>query len=243
MQMKKMLPVLACALATSPALALNITFEYDASDSFFTSERLGAIGWAASVYEGYITNDVNLVVALDSSSDTDFLAWGGPYWIPGAISFQDDWEGVVTFSNAWNWYSGTDESFTDVDLFSVALHELGHVLGVGILESWESHISGDFFYGANVVGVYGSPVPVESDGGHWLEGTQSTLPGTGILQTAAFTPSIMYGERQYLTSLDLAGLADIGWSISAIPEPEMLYLLLSGLGIVGLAARRRRRSI
>jgi len=43
--------------------------------------------------------------------------------------------------------------------------------------------------------------------------------------------------------LDLAGLQDIGWGVSTIPEPETLYMLLSGLAIVGLRARRHRRAV
>ncbi|MCL2162195.1 MAG: matrixin family metalloprotease [Betaproteobacteria bacterium] len=239
MHMKKMLPVLACALISSPALALDIVFTYDDNSGFFTNERRDALERAASVYESYITNGLNVFVSLDSTTDTGALAWGGTSII---ADFETDWTGKITFNEGSDWYSGADESFSGIDLFSVALHELGHVLGVGIVDTWTNKVSGDYFYGANAVGLYGSPVPVDATGEHWITGTESTLPGTLTWQIASYDPFFTDGQRLYLTDLDLAGLQDIGWSVSTIPEPGTLYLLLSGLAIVGLRARRHRRT-
>ena len=240
MQMKKMLSVLACALISSPALAVDIVFLYDENNSFFTEERLGALERAASAYESYITNDLNIIVTLDSEADMSALARGGTSIV---ANFQNDWKGTITFSEDHTWYSGIDESFSGIDLYSVAIHELGHVLGVGIVNTWRNLVSGNHFYGENATSVYGGPVPLDAAGAHWLAGVESTLPGTETWQQPSYTPALLWGTRQYLTDLDLAGLADIGWSVSSVPEPEMLYLLLSGLGIVGLAARRHRRTV
>jgi len=242
MQMKRVLPILACALVSSPALALDIIFEYDDSNAFFTDERRDALERAASFYEDYITNNLNVIVTLDTTVDTStLLAWGGTSDI---ANFQYDWIGGITFNESPNWYSGTSENFSGYDFFSVTLHELGHILGVGIVDTWMTHVSEGYFYGENAVNVYGGRVPVTASGDHWLDGTKSTLPGTETWQVTSYDPYFSDGQRLYLTDLDLAGLQDIGWSVaSSVPEPEMLYMLLAGLGIVGLGTRRRRRIV
>jgi len=288
MQMKKMLPVLACALVSSPALALNFIFEYDADSNFFTDERRAAIERAASVYERHITNDLNVFVFLGSSQQEGSFAHSGGKpsqgwlesrtleeiamsWeeIPSVANFQDNWMGFIFFNEAsdegmFSFYSGTDESFSGIDIYTTALHELGHVLGFGSVDTWWNNVSGDYFYGKNAVDSYGGPVPLfahdfvdarfehwlpgEGLGTLWIDGTEfvipnggveSTLLGTEIRQPSVYGPTFGEGTRLHLTDLDLAGLQDIGWA-TAVPEPATMYMLLSGLGIVGLGVRRRR---
>jgi len=255
----KVVALLVSGLLSSPALALNISFAYDASNEFFTEERLNAIERAASVYEGYITNDLNLTVSLLTRADNSALAWGGSGFgtvtkdgkstlIPhfSTVTFSDGWGCENEVCKSWEWYSGTDEGFRGYDVFSVMVHELGHVLGIGTAGLWANQVSDGYFYGENAVAVYGGPVPLalyDTRYVHWAVGVMSTLPGTDTWQRTSYDPFIPYGQRQYLTDLDLAGLKDIGWTIStvsAVPEPEMLYMLLSGLGIVGALARRQR---
>jgi hypothetical protein len=62
-----------------------------------------------------------------------------------------------------------------------------------------------------------------------------------LWQETLMDPSTPRGTRELLTDLDLAGLADIGWQVTAVPEPGSAHLLLAGLGVLG-ALRWQQRS-
>ncbi len=154
------------------------------------------------------------------ASGTDFAPWGG------AISFDRD----------SNWYfdpdTTTDEPFSGFDFYSVALHELGHVLGYGTAPSWTNQVSSGLFTGASSTALYGGDVPLAGGEAHWQDGLLS-----GGLETA-MDPTIAAGVRKRFSSLDLAGLADIGWEVAAIPLPAPLFLLAALLPL--LFTRRTR---
>ncbi|WP_317704651.1 peptidase M10A and M12B matrixin and adamalysin [Methylomarinovum caldicuralii] len=154
------------------------------------------------------------------------LGQGGPSWFEGnnppRTASSNEFEpalGVITFNNAFNnWYIDNDpsttESFSGYDFYSVALHEIGHVMGIGTAPSWNAQIQNGRFTGTQAVNVYGGNVPLTSDGGHWAEGTQSTA--NGQTQEAAMDPTIANGQRKQLTDLDWAALDDIGWNVKDI---------------------------
>ena len=160
---------------------------------------------------------------------------------PTATDFAP-WGGSITFDTDSTWYFDTDpsttEAFSGNDFYSVALHELGHLLGLGIADSWYANISsvGNVFTGTASVASYGSPVPLTSTGSHWANGTTSLVGG--VSQEAAMDPSITTGTRKVFTDLDNAALADIGWQVSAVPVPPAIWLF--GSGVLTLFGLRRR---
>lgn len=165
--------------------------------------------------------------ATSGPSATDFAPWGGQ----------------ITFNNTTNWYfdsnPSTTEAFSGNDFYSVALHEISHLLGIGTADSWKNKISGDNFTGANAVASFGGNVPLVPDLAHWQEGTPSTV--MGVTQEAMMDPTLTIGTRKLPTQLDLAALKDVGWQVTAVPLPSAVWLF--GSALFAFAGLRRRQSI
>ena len=119
------------------------------------------------------------------------------------------WGGSIAFDSTQNWFYGqsTDGLTSNkLDFYSVATHELGHVLGIGTSNQWNSLSSGGTFHGSNAMSVYGGAVPLGPDGAHWAHGL--TVGG----QAVSLDPSLTYGQRVNWSSLDAAALRDLGWA-------------------------------
>jgi hypothetical protein len=133
----------------------------------------------------------------------------------GVLSGSDfaRWGGAITFSSTaiWN-FNSTAPTSGQNDFLSVAVHELGHVFGVGTADSWKNKLSGGVFTGANVRAAHGgTSVAVDGSGGHFASGVKSTL--NGLAADVVMQPSITVGKRRQFTRLDYAALADIGWQV------------------------------
>ena len=87
--------------------------------------------------------------------------------------------------------------------------------------------------------LHGGPVPLASGAGHWASGIQSAINGVGSFETA-MDPEIVNGVRKPFTDLDWAALQDIGWQVTAIPEPHTWMTMLAGIALLGIAMGRRR---
>lgn len=182
----------------------------------------GSGSWSASGSPGFLQN-VRTRGQTGVDSDTDYSLWGG------FISFNKDYA---------NWFfdptPATSNDISGIDFYSVVVHELAHVLGFGIADSWDHWVSGTTFDGPNTPAT-----ALTSDRAHWAQGTTSPINGVGSFE-AALDPNITNGTRKELTDLDWNGLRDVGWQVAAVPEPETWATLLAGLGLVGAVTRRRR---
>ena len=108
-----------------------------------------------------------------SGSEAGFGGFGG-YSISGTQAWLNTveyaghsgfapWGGSITFDSDQNWHFGSSTAGLDsneLDFYSVAVHELGHVLGIGTAPQWENQVSGGAFRGGNATSVYGGAVPV-----------------------------------------------------------------------------------
>jgi hypothetical protein len=122
------------------------------------------------------------------------------------------WGGALTFDTVGtNWHFGATTSGLDSnesDFRSVAMHELGHMLGVGG-KVWSSLVSNGNFIGANAKAAYNNRVvPVNGGRDHFAEGIKSN----GL--EVAMDPSLTQGTRKFFSKLDFAALKDIGWQVS-----------------------------
>lgn len=126
------------------------------------------------------------------------------------------WGGSVAFDWDTNWYVGqatTGLTPNKMDLFSVAVHELVHLLGFsGSQPSYANLAPGSTFNGAIAKSVNGGVTPTVT-GSHWLNMTSKVGIG-GTSQTALMDAGLPSGVRRRVTLLDWAALDDLGWSLA-----------------------------
>ena len=126
--------------------------------------------------------------------------------------------GNITFDTVGtNWFFGrtsSGRSGSQSDFLSVAVHELGHVLGInsGNL-SWTRFISGGVFNGPAVKAANnGRAVGVAPGNGHFAEGVKTD----GL--EVSMDPTITTGTRKFFGKIDFAALTDIGWNVGTVND-------------------------
>ncbi|MBF2078685.1 MAG: pre-peptidase C-terminal domain-containing protein, partial [Synechococcales cyanobacterium T60_A2020_003] len=124
----------------------------------------------------------DLLVFVGTGQTGGGLAVGGPFgsWTVGSSldtrfngSDFEPWTGDISFNPNVNWFfDSTPDTAGDIprnanDFFSVAVHELGHVLGIGTSDALDRLISNAQFTGVNSKALNnGNPIPLVADGGH-----------------------------------------------------------------------------
>jgi hypothetical protein len=139
---------------------------------------------------------------------TDFGPMGG------TITFNDD-------PSEFQWHfsdSTTGLESKEFDFITVAMHEILHLLGVGISVSWNDQVNDVRQFTGPAARLVGSPtnpnLELDATEAHWKSGTKSTW--NGKVQEALLAPGIFPGRRAFVTALDRAVLRDLGWE-DALP--------------------------
>ena len=189
-------------LNTNPTIAQNVIKVYVGGYAL-PSGQLGfggpnAAGASGTTQAWFDTVFGRGQTPANASAPTDYGPWGGS----------------ISFSNTANWnfsVISAPTSGSQSDFLSTALHELGHVMGVGTAGSFTTLSSGLTFTGPKATAAYGGTVPL-ANSSH-LGAINSTVTGADV-QQVEMSPSLLQGTRKYLTALDWAALDDLGWDLA-----------------------------
>ena len=105
-------------------------------------------------------------------------------------------------------------------MYSTAIHELGHVLGFGLADSFKALLNGrgtatPTFVGVQADALYGKPVPIEPQiEGHWDKDVLYQGKPTSM---DPFSDGP--GVRTDFSALDYAGFDDFGWDRTTTSPP------------------------
>lgn len=145
-----------------------------------------------------------------AAEKTDF----GP--LGGKIAFNNDFD-------QFQWHFGLSTEGLEpqeFDFITVAMHELLHIMGIGVAPSFAAQVDArSRFTGPEATAVSSSTNPnlqLDAEEFHFAAGTKSVW--NGELQEALLAPGIFPGVRAYPTLLDRAVLRDIGWEEALVGD-------------------------
>ena len=137
----------------------------------------------------------------------------------------EPWLGTIEFNvNAVDrfFFDSTPYTVGDIpsnkqDFLSLSLHEIGHILGIGIAPAFERQVSDGKFTGSTAVALNGGEaIALDEDLDH-IENNFSLDEDSDALLDKSF----IFGERNLPTNLDLAILDDIGYDITPYDRTQV----------------------
>jgi len=188
---------------------------------------------------GTFTPDGNLVDELNSGSTA----------IPGWTTINGTQTAWIMNGNPWNISAAQGSFFLDLTGYSDSGKFGGVSQSFATTPGTNYIVTFDLGYGGNS-GVFGGPVTLRASAGGssgtFTSGSGTPNPAVWDLETFDFTAT------STITTLDLVGISTAGGayigldnvdveagSAGPVPEPGTVGLLLTGIGLLGGAARRQ----
>ncbi|GAB4545807.1 MAG: hypothetical protein Tsb0014_40140 [Pleurocapsa sp.] len=174
----------------------------DTTGNILGSAKYDGVDLLADIFQRRISGHFRRTDTSDGILVTDFEPWAG------AISFVT----VPAQGKEWDFNVNTEDlDPSKFDFVSVAIHEIGHILGVGTTPVFDSKIQNESFQEFNAKNVNnGNPIPLSSDLSHVLEGFAN--------DSAVLDPTLNNSVRNLPSDVDKALLADIGYDIDGFTK-------------------------
>lgn len=181
---------------TVAAQSFNIEYEIDDVVVFVGSAELGGgtLGTSSPTFGLSGITDSRLATALSERQT--------------AVPFQP-WTAWCAFDENTPWFFDDSADSSQVvpgdqmDFLSVALHELGHILGFGTADPFKGMVSGGKFTGAKAVALFGGPVPLSGPAHFPNDILGADRPLMDVSDSA--------GTRYAPKPLDIAVFQDLGY--------------------------------
>ena len=131
----------------------------------------------------------------------------------GAVTDFEPWAGTISFNPSetidWN-FALNNTNGEGIDFISVALHELGHILGIGVAPIFDVLGEGNGFSGTNALATNNNnPIPLDPTLSHVAE---------GFNENSVLLDPLLNENRTLPSAIDLALLADIGFEIAGFSQ-------------------------
>ncbi|MBX7223388.1 MAG: hypothetical protein K1Y36_25975 [Blastocatellia bacterium] len=187
-----------------PGSGFRITFDYGKADQSFTPAVREQLEDAANFLAGFIADDREVTVTVVTNPAIKAFASAAP----------SEWEentdakaAPVAGGIAFNPKSISDVNDKQASIASLTIHELLHILGfIESAKAYARYSKGGMFTGPITVKMNNGK-PVEAAGGHF---SRSVVDPNGM------SPRMADGGGDLLSILDLAVLADMGYTIPVL---------------------------
>lgn len=256
----------AASQASDAIAGSDIADEYRGAWSIGEGEWLLYAGGRSldSAGVGGTGTGLNFTSVFDSPTSVVNRGFRNPE--PAGVSDLPVWGGAITFDNDGdvNWHFDHTQAAPGgtTDFYSIALHEIGHALGLATNWNDWPNDGGGVYTGAHAVAAYNADngtnlttLNLVSGGNpHWAEDTYDSLifasgdpnltgtVGLGTPQDLLMEPIADFSgtlRRFELTNVDVAALRDVGWTV--VPVPAALPLFACAGVLLGAIGARRWR--